>query len=31
VENHAGRTRNISPSLREFDALLDRDKTLTAK
>ena len=31
VENHAGRTRNISPSLREFDALLDSDKTLTTK
>jgi threonine synthase len=30
VENHAGRTREISPSLREFDALLDSDKSLTA-
>ena len=31
VENHAGSAREISPSLREFDALLDRNKTLTAK
>jgi threonine synthase len=31
VENHAGSAREINPSLREFDALLDRNKTLTAK
>ena len=30
VENHAGHTREIGPSLREFDVLLDSDKTLTA-
>ncbi len=30
VENHAGRTREISPSLREFDTLLDSDKSLTS-
>ena len=30
VEKHAGRTREISPSLREFDALLESDKELAA-
>ncbi len=30
VENNAGRTCEISPSLREFDALLDSDKSLTS-
>ena len=30
VENHAGRTREISPSLREFDTLLDSDKSMTS-
>ena len=28
VENHAGDTKEIAPSLREFDALLDSDKEL---
>jgi len=30
VEGYAGDTRQISPSLREFDALLDSDKSLIA-
>jgi threonine synthase len=30
VENHVGSTRDIGPSLREFDALLDSDKELSA-
>ena len=30
VENHVGNTREIGPSLREFDALLDSDKELNA-
>jgi len=30
VENHVGETREIAPSLREFDALLDSDKELTS-
>ena len=28
VENHAGQTREIGPSLREFEALLQSDKEL---
>ena len=30
VENHAGSTREIAPSLREFESLLDSDKELAA-
>ncbi len=30
VENHVGSTRDIGPSLREFDVLLDSDKELSA-
>lgn len=31
VANHAGSTREIKPSLREFEALLDHEKQLTEK